>query len=100
MPSIDTIRYCSLGEGSKDLLQQPVVTAIAKKFKKTAAQVLLRWGVQKGMVVIPCSTQPSHMKENMDIFDWEMDQADIVSLDKLHCNKRYGWKGKDPETVP
>ncbi|KAJ3038036.1 hypothetical protein HDV00_001080 [Rhizophlyctis rosea] len=92
--------YCSLGEGNKKLLTHPVVTEIAGEAGKTPAQVLLRWGVEHGMVVIPCSTQEGHQRENMDIFEWELGAERMGRLDGLECGVRYGWKGVDPEDVP
>jgi len=97
---IVVMAYCSLGAGDKDLIENPLVVSLAKKYNKTNAQILLKWAVQKGMVVIPCSTQPQHIEENMDVVGWAMDSKDISALDALDCGKRGAWKGKDPDTVP
>ena len=92
--------YCSLGEGDKKLLTHPVILECADAMEKTAVQVLLRWAVEHGMVVIPCSTSEAHQKENMGIFDWELGKDWMSKLDSLDCGVRYGWKGQDPEEVP
>ncbi|KAJ3088660.1 hypothetical protein HK102_008240 [Quaeritorhiza haematococci] len=97
---IVVMAYCSLGEGDRELLQHPVVKDVAKKVGRTTAQVLLRWGVQHGAVVIPGSTSEEHIRENMDIWDFKIEGEDMGRLDALNKDKRYGWKGQDPETVP
>jgi len=96
---ITVTAYCSLGEGDKKLLNEPTIVSVAKKLHKSTAQVLLRWGIQKGMVVIPCSTSQEHIVENMDVFEWHISEEDMREIDKLDKKKRYGWKGVDPETV-
>jgi diketogulonate reductase-like aldo/keto reductase len=97
---IVVMAYCSLGAGDKKLLEHKVVVSLAEKYKKTNAQILLRWAVQKGMVIIPCSTQKSHIEENMDVFTWALSEVDTAVLDALDCGKRGAWKGKDPDTIP
>ncbi|KAJ3291149.1 hypothetical protein HK104_006304 [Borealophlyctis nickersoniae] len=98
---IRIMAYGSLGQGcSLRLLDQRVVREIADKIEKSPAQVLLRWGVEKGMIVIPCSTQKGHIEENLDIWDFSLGAANMSALDGLHVGRRWGWKGVDPETVP
>ena len=61
--------YFPLGHGSTALLTHPVVTALGEKYRKTAGQILLRFEVQEGCIVLPKSTNPQHMAENLEIFD-------------------------------
>lgn len=91
--------WAPFGEGRGGLFENPVLDEIAQKHKKTTAQVMLRWHIQRGVVVIPKSTHYERMKENLNVFDFMLDEEDmakIAALDKkessffLHC---------DPATV-
>ena len=73
------------GEGRQGIFDNPVVGKIGEKYGKTAAQVMLRWNIQRGVVVIPKSVHIERMKENFDIFDFcltDGDMAEIAALDK------------------
>ncbi|CAD6992590.1 unnamed protein product [Ceratitis capitata] len=71
-----------------DLLDVPVVKEIAQKYNKSEAQVLLRWIVQKGIAVIPKSTNAKRMRENKDIFDFKLDVDEVEQLNSLDANVR------------
>lgn len=73
-----------LGQGNDDLLKNPVLTAIGAQYGKTAAQVSLRWLIQRGIVAIPKSTHPERMAANMDIFDFELTEADMQAIEPLN----------------
>ncbi|MBQ9297087.1 MAG: aldo/keto reductase [Paludibacteraceae bacterium] len=73
-----------LGQGNDDLLKNPVLTAIGAKYGKTAAQVSLRWLIQRGIVAIPKSTHPERMATNIDIFDFELSEADMQAIEPLN----------------
>lgn len=64
--------------------------AIANTHGKTAAQVMLGWGLQHGRSVIPKSTQPSRIAENIDVFDLELMPADLTAIDSLNTDRRGG----------
>ncbi|MBM7654371.1 aldo/keto reductase [Neobacillus cucumis] len=72
------------------LLTQPVIQAIADKYNKSTAQIILRWGLQNGVVTIPKSTKEHRIIENAAIFDFELSQADMEQLDGLNQNLRVG----------
>ena len=77
--------WAPFAEGLKGMFDEPVLLEIAKKHKKTPAQVILRWNVQQGVIVIPKSVHRNRMEENMDIWDFELDAEDmgnIADLDK------------------
>lgn len=74
--------YSPLGHG-KDIESEPVCAA-AERLGVTPAQVVLRWHVQKGHVVLPKSTKPARMKQNMDIYGFELDESEIAAIDALH----------------
>lgn len=77
-------------------LQDPVVLGIAEAHGKSAAQVLLRWGLQQGRSVIPKSTKPERIAENIDVFDFELTSDELAAIDGLETGKR---GGPDPEVV-
>lgn len=77
------------------LFADPVITSIAAKHARTAAQVVLRWHLQLGNVVIPKSVTPSRIAENFDVWDFELDAADLVAIARLEAGER---QGPDPDT--
>ena len=79
---IVTESYSPLG-ASSDLLNAPVLAGIGEKYGKTPGQVVLRWHVQQGLVAIPKTANPQRMKENLDVFDFELDQDDLTKLQTL-----------------
>ena len=78
-----------LGHGDKSLREEPVFTELAKKYGKTNAQIILRWHIQSGNVVIPGSKNPAHIRDNFDIFDFALTDEDMVEIAKVNKNKRY-----------
>jgi 2,5-diketo-D-gluconate reductase A len=84
--------WSPLGQGS--VLSDPVVQAVAKRAGKTPAQVVLRWHVQRGDIVFPKSVTPDRIRENIDIFDFELSPADIEDITLLNRNER---SGPDPD---
>jgi 2,5-diketo-D-gluconate reductase A len=79
---IVTEAWGPLGQGN-DLLRLPAITAIAERTGKTPAQVVLRWHVQQGIVAIPKSANPERIAQNIDVFDFELTEADIDALAAL-----------------
>lgn len=74
-----------IGHGDKALLEEPVFTELAKKYGKTNVQVILRWHIQEGTIIFPKSANPQHIKDNMDLFDFELTEDEmqrIKSIDK------------------
>lgn len=70
-------------EGNHGIFTHPVLTAIGQKYGKSAAQVALRWNVQRGVVVIPKSVHKERMEQNMDIWDFALSDADMADIGKL-----------------
>ncbi|UKY53704.1 aldo/keto reductase [Streptomyces inhibens] len=91
---IVTEAWSPLGQG-KGLLEDPTIARLAAKHGKTPAQVVLRWHLQIGNVVIPKSVTPSRIAENIDVFDFELDDADLAALAGLDSGNRLG---PDPAT--
>ncbi len=90
---IATEAWSPLGQGS--LLEDPIITAIAERHGKTPAQVLIRWHIQLGNIVIPKSVNPDRIASNFDVFDFELSDADIASVATLDNGTRLG---PDPRT--
>ncbi|MEU8529489.1 MULTISPECIES: aldo/keto reductase [Streptomyces] len=86
---IATEAWSPLGQG-RGLLEVPAVVAIAQKHGRTPAQVVLRWHLQTGNVVIPKSVTPSRIQENIDVFDFELDAEDLAAIAVLDENRRLG----------
>ncbi|GHE63224.1 oxidoreductase [Streptomyces longispororuber] len=86
---IATEAWSPLGQG-KGLLEVPAIVAIAQKHGRTPAQVVLRWHIQLGNVVIPKSVTPSRIKENIEVFDFELDPEDMAAISALNENRRLG----------
>lgn len=78
-----------LGHGDKALLNEPFFTELAARYSKTNVQIILRWHVQDGNVVIPKSTNPAHIRANMDLFDFALTADEMSAVRKLDQNKRY-----------
>lgn len=72
------------------LLNEPTIVEIARKYEKTPAQIILRWDIQHNVITIPKSTNETRIKENAAIFDFSLDEEDMRRLDGLHCNDRSG----------
>jgi diketogulonate reductase-like aldo/keto reductase len=81
--------YSPLTHGAR--LGHPVVRDVAQRVARSPAQVLLRWGIQKGVVVLPKSTREARIAENFAIFDFALDAGDISRLDALEENLATGW---------
>jgi diketogulonate reductase-like aldo/keto reductase len=77
-------------------LEEPTVTAIAGKYGKTPAQVVLRWHIEHGVVAIPKSVKPHRIKENFGVFDFELTPDEVAAIDALDTGVR---GGPDPEAI-
>ena len=78
-----------LGHGDAALLQEPVFAKLAEKYGKSNAQIILRWHMQAGNVVIPGSKNPEHIRANFDLFDFELTAEEMQEIQKLNKDKRY-----------
>ena len=78
-----------LGHGDKTLTAQPVFVKLAAKYGKTPAQVILRWHIQCGNVVIPGSKNPDHIRDNFDIFDFALTDEEMAEIAELDTGVRY-----------
>ena len=76
---------------NRELMSEPVLEKIAKNHKKSLAQVILRWDLQRGVVIIPGSSNPSHIKENTEIFDFELSAEEMEKINSLNRNEKHDW---------
>lgn len=102
----DLLRYCErkgiqleayspLTRGYR--LRHPVIVEVARRYSKSPAQVMIRWGLQHELVVIPKSVRPERIKENGEVFDFEISTGDMARLDSVNEDLRTDW---DPTGEP
>lgn len=91
--------WAPFGEGRGGLFENPVLAEIAKKYNKTTAQVMLRWHIQRGVVVIPKSTHKERIEENLNVFDFALEQADMNRISELDKKQSSFFSHSDPAMV-
>lgn len=91
--------WAPFAEGKNGLFQNETLTAIAGKYQKTVAQVVLRWLIQRYVVVIPKSTHKERIIENFDVFDFELTKEDMERIASLDTNTSSFFSHRDPEMV-
>ena len=84
--------WSPIGQGLE--LDDPTIVSIAQRVGKTPAQVILRWHIQRGDIIFPKSVTPSRVKENFDIFDFELADGDVAEISALNKDQR---TGPDPD---
>ena len=87
--------YSPLGGNGAGTLENEVIIALADKYGKTPAQIVLRWELQRGIIVLPKSTHQERIISNFDVFDFELSEDDMNAINKLNKNEKHG---SDPET--
>ena len=73
------------------LLGNDVISSIANAHKKSSAQVILRWNLQNGVVVIPGSSNPDHIQENTELFDFNLSDEEMAQIYALNRNEKHDW---------
>ena len=92
--------YAPLGQGGRaEMFAEPAVLALAEKYGKTPAQIMLRFLTQKGIAVIPRSARPEHIRENFALFDFALDAAEMAQLSALDKNDPKIGRAENPELV-
>lgn len=76
---------------TEELLNDPVISEIAKAHGKSSAQIILRWNLQKGVVVIPGSSNPDHIQENTELFDFTLTDNEMAQINALDRNEKHDW---------
>lgn len=90
-----TEAWYPLGHGNRELLENPTLKSIAGKYQKDVGQVILRWHMQEGIVALPKATRPEHITGNIDIFDFDLTDAEMAEIRMLDT----GRGTHDPENV-
>ena len=91
--------WAPFGEGRGGTFDNPVITGIAEKYGKTPAQIMLRWHIQRGVVVIPKSTHIERMEENFNVFDFSISDEDMAEIAKLDKAQSSFFSHQDPKMV-
>ena len=78
-----------LGHGDKTLMEEPLPAQLGKKYGKSSAQIILRWHIQDGNIVIPGSKNPAHIKDNFDLFDFALTEDEMSAIAALDKQVRY-----------
>ena len=92
--------YAPLGQGNRnEMYKEQTVLSLSQKYGKTPAQILLRFLIQKGISVIPRSTQPAHIRENFDLFDFALTTDEMAQLSALDKNEPLIGRPETPELV-
>ena len=96
---VQTEAWAPFGEGRGGLFEDGVLMEIGRKHGKTTAQVMLRWNIQRGVVVIPKSTHYERMAENFNVFDFTLDAEDMKKIGHLDKDQSSCFSHHDPSTV-
>nr|MBP3283515.1 aldo/keto reductase [Treponema sp.] len=86
---IKLMSWYPLGHGDKSLIEEPVFAELGEKYGKSPAQVILRWHIQMGFVVIPGSKNVDHIKDNLNIMDFELTADEMAKIAMLDKSERY-----------
>ena len=81
--------WYALGHGDAALLKEEIFTELGEKYHKSNAQIILRWHIQAGNIVIPGSKNPDHIRDNFDLFDFELTDEEMQKIGSLDKNTRY-----------
>ncbi len=91
--------WAPFGEGKGGMFTNPVIASVAEKYGKTVAQVILRWEIQRGIVVIPKSVRKERMAENFDVFDFTLSDGDMALMATLDKKESAFFSHYDPNIV-
>ena len=91
--------WAPFGEGRGGLFENPVLAQLAEKYNKTTAQIILRWHIQRGVVVIPKSTHKARMEENLQVFDFVLEPKDMNRISALDKKQSSFFSHSDPAMV-
>ena len=87
--NIKLMSWYPIGHGDKKLLEEDIFKKLGNKYNKTSVQIILRWHIQMGFIVIPGSKNIEHIKENLDILDFELTKEEMNDISKINKNIRY-----------
>ncbi|VXD01626.1 2,5-diketo-D-gluconate reductase A [Enterobacterales bacterium 8AC] len=93
---ITTESWSPLAQGGEGVFDQPIIKRLAEKYGKTPAQIVVRWHLDSGLVVIPKSVTPARIRENFEVFDFKLDKEELNEIATLDIGNRLG---PDPESM-
>lgn len=93
---IATESWSPLAQGGDGVFDQPVIRELAQKYGKTPAQIVIRWHLDCGLIVIPKSVTPARIRENFEVFDFKLQKDELTAISKLDSGKRLG---PDPDAI-
>jgi len=91
--------WAPFAEGKHDIFTNPVIGEIAQQYGKSNGQVILRWLLQRGIVVIPKSVHQARMAENLDVFDFTLSDRDMATMATLDKGESQFFDHRDPATI-
>jgi 2,5-diketo-D-gluconate reductase A len=91
--------WASFAEGKNDMFKNPLLISIGEKYGKSVAQVILRWLIQRGVVVIPKSVRKERLKENINVFDFELSKDDMDSIRSMDTKESLFFSHRDPAII-
>lgn len=91
--------WAPFGEGKNNMFTNPTLVKIGKKYNKTAAQVILRWLIQRGVIVVCKSTHLDRIEQNFDVFDFKLSEADMKEIKALDTGDSLFFNHQDPKMV-
>ncbi len=87
---IQTQSWSPLAQGGDGVFEQTIIKQLAQRYDKTPAQIVIRWHLDSGLVVIPKSVNPQRIAENFDVFDFKLDKEDLTAISTMDAGKRLG----------
>jgi diketogulonate reductase-like aldo/keto reductase len=94
----DIVLSASAPLARTEVFDDPVIKELSDKYNKTQAQIVLRWELEKGIAALPKSTNPEHIKSNLEVFDFELEENEHKIIDDLETEKRVYMINLDNET--
>ena len=97
--NVQTESWGPFAEGKNNIFQNELLVALAKKYNKSVAQIILRWLIQRGIVVIPKSIRKERMAENLNVFDFELNADDMEEIKNLDTKQSLFFDHRNPEII-
>lgn len=97
--NIQAQAWAPFAEGKHDIFKNQILQEIGDHYHKTISQVILRWLIQRNIIVIPKSVDPQHLEENLNVFDFNLTEADMQLIAELDTNETQFFDHRDPVAI-